>query len=522
MTPLDWTIIVAYLAGMIALSMYLGRGQASEDDYFVGGRSLKWWAVGLSVMATQTSAISFISVPAFVALREGGGLTWLQYELAVPLAMIAAMVLLSFFRKLELISIYAYLEQRFGPSVRTLLSAVFLLSRGLAVGVMTYATGIVLSVFLGLPLWVTILVIGGVTVVYDFLGGMTAVVYSDVIQMGVLVLGVGVCVWYAADLAGGVGALFAAFPAERATAFDPSTGLGDGGAVPFWGFLIGGFFLYVSYYATDQSQAQRALSTASESATRTSLILNGVARFPLTMLYIALGIAAFAAYQADPVLRESIPAERLDYLVPQFVLLHLPPGLRAVLFAALISAAMSSLDSALNSLSAATMQDFLEDRLPASANRFTWSRITTVIWGAIVVGFAFVVGGIDATVIESINRIGSTFYGPILAAFAVGLLTRRATTRGVWLGIVAGVGVNVFLWLQVPSVHWMWWNLIGLVVAVVGTLVGSLGDRPKDAATLDATTLSWAGLVAREKPWRWAYLGLIAYFFIILAIVLVL
>ncbi|MEL6612989.1 MAG: sodium:proline symporter, partial [Bacteroidota bacterium] len=127
MTPLDWTIIVAYLAGMIALSMYLGRGQASEDDYFVGGRSLKWWAVGLSVMATQTSAISFISVPAFVALREGGGLTWLQYELAVPLAMIAAMVLLSFFRKLELISIYAYLEQRFGPSVRTLLSAVFLL-----------------------------------------------------------------------------------------------------------------------------------------------------------------------------------------------------------------------------------------------------------------------------------------------------------------------------------------------------------------------------------------------------------
>ena len=136
MNSLDWSIIITYLCAMIGLSIFLGRNQSNEEDYFVGGRKLSWWAVGISTMATQTSAISFISIPAFVALREGGGLTWLQYELAVPLAIILVMVfLIPFFRKLQLVSVYEYLEWRFGPSVRYLVSGVFLVSRGLATGV---------------------------------------------------------------------------------------------------------------------------------------------------------------------------------------------------------------------------------------------------------------------------------------------------------------------------------------------------------------------------------------------------
>ncbi len=143
MNSLDWFIIVIYLFGMIGLSVYLGRGQSNEEDYFVGGRKLSWWSVGISTMATQTSAISFISIPAFVALKEGGGLTWLQYELAVPLAIILVMVfLIPFFRRLKLVSVYEYLEWRFGPSVRYLVSGVFLVSRGLATGVGVYASAI--------------------------------------------------------------------------------------------------------------------------------------------------------------------------------------------------------------------------------------------------------------------------------------------------------------------------------------------------------------------------------------------
>src|SRR5210317_1546434 len=203
MNSFDWFIIIAYLCSMIGLSIYLGKGQSNEEDYFVGGRKLSWWAVGLSTMATQTSAISFISIPAFVALKEGGGLTWLQYELAVPLAIILVMAfLIPFFRRLKLVSVYEYLEWRFGSSVRYLVSGVFLVSRGLATGVGVYASGIVLAVCLEIPLWSTILIIGVVTVIYDTIGGITAVVYSDVIQMVVLLSGIITCIVFAAGIVG--------------------------------------------------------------------------------------------------------------------------------------------------------------------------------------------------------------------------------------------------------------------------------------------------------------------------------
>jgi SSS family solute:Na+ symporter len=197
----DWFVISAYMCAMIGLSVWIGRGQSSNEDYFVGGRNLPWWAVGLSTMATQTSAISFISIPAFVALKSGGGLTWLQYELAVPLAIILVMAfLIPFFRRLKLISVYGYLEERFDPSVRSLVSLIFLISRGLGSGVGVYASAIVLAVCLGVPLWATILIIGVVTIIYDTIGGISAVVYSDVIQMAILVSGIILCIAYAAGI----------------------------------------------------------------------------------------------------------------------------------------------------------------------------------------------------------------------------------------------------------------------------------------------------------------------------------
>ncbi len=198
MNTLDWTVIGFYMAGMIVLSVRMGRGQESQEDYYVGGRDLPWWAVGVSTTATQSSSVSFISVPAFVALVQGGGLTWLQYEVAVPLAMIFIMIfLLPLFRKLELISVYEYLELRFGSGTRSFLSAVFLFSRGLGTGVGVYASAIPISVALGLDLSVTILAIGIITLIYDTIGGMKAVVYSDVLQMVILLAGIGLCIGYA-------------------------------------------------------------------------------------------------------------------------------------------------------------------------------------------------------------------------------------------------------------------------------------------------------------------------------------
>ena len=316
MNILDWSIITVYLMGMIGLSVFLGRKQSNQEDYYVGGRNLPWWAVGISTMATQTSAISFISVPAFVALAPLGGLTLLQYEMSVPLAMIVVMAfLLPFFRKLELVSVYEYLEMRYGPSVRYLVSTVFLISRALATGVGVYAIAIVLSVCLNTPLWLNILIIGIVTIIYDTIGGMAAVVYSDVIQMVILLNGVVLCIIYAAKSVGGFEVILTSFPAERCKTIDLST---------FWGFLIGGFFLYISYYGTDQSQVQRELSAPSADDTRKSLLFNGFARFPLTICYIIMGVAVGAVFAHFPDLRDAVPADHLDYLVPQFILLHIP------------------------------------------------------------------------------------------------------------------------------------------------------------------------------------------------------
>ncbi len=522
MNALDWVIIVIYLLGMIGLSVYLGRGQSNEEDYFVGGRKLSWWSVGISTMATQTSAISFISIPAFVALKEGGGLTWLQYELAVPLAIILVMVfLIPFFRRLKLVSVYEYLEWRFGPSVRYLVSGVFLVSRGLATGVGVYASGIVLAVCLGIPLWLTILIIGVVTVIYDTIGGITAVVYSDVIQMVVLLSGIVVCIIYAADIVGGLDDVWASFPASRRIAIDPSFGLaGAGASVPFWPFLFGGIFLYTSYYGTDQSQVQRELSAASTADTKKSLLLNGFARFPLTVLYVLLGMVMLAVYEYSPDLNSSVPYNKPDYLVPQFILLYLPQGLRALIFASLMSAAMSSLDSALNSLSASTVHDFIAPRLKNKDRLLLISKLTTVGWGMLITGFAFLVGSISGTVIESINKIGSAFFGPILAAFVVGVLSRRATAGSVTAGILSGVGFNLLLWLIMTGVYWMWWNLSGFLIAVGVSFFVARTDRSPRSDDISRYVLRGADLLKEERRWLPAYALLLLYFLLILTILL--
>jgi SSS family solute:Na+ symporter len=521
MNGLDWFIIIVYVCAMIGLSVWIGRSQASHEDYFVGGRNLPWWAVGLSTMATQTSAISFISIPAFVALKSGGGLTWLQYELAVPLAMILVMAfLIPFFRKLKLISVYGYLENRFNPSVRNLVSMIFLISRGLGTGVGVYASAIVLSVCMGIPLWATILIIGVVTIIYDTIGGITAVVYSDVIQMVILISGVILCIAYAAAIVGGFDDIWNTFPLARRNAIDPSVGLGDSSGVPFWAFLIGGIFLYTSYYGTDQSQVQRELSASTTGDTKKSLVLNGLARFPLTLLYVFLGMAVYAVYVQSPELIQSIPQDKPDYMVPQFITTYLPPGLRGLLFASLLAAAMSSLDSALNSLSAATVQDFIKQRLKNPARILLYSKITTIGWGVVITGFAFVVGRISDTVIEGINKIGSAFYGPILATFMVGVLSKKANAGGVFVGIIAGVACNLILWLAFPNVYWMWWNVFGFLVTVAVSLAVSHFLKSIIKKDISPYVLRRTHFFKEERSWLPAYGMLILYFLILLAVLL--
>jgi len=518
---LDWLVIIIYFAGLIYMSVKLGEGQENQEDYYVGGRDLPWWAIGLSTMATQTSAISFISIPAFVALRKGGGLRWLQYELAVPLAMIFIMVFfIPFFRQLKLVSVYKYLEDRFSPATRYFLSGVFLLSRGIGTAFGLYAAAIVLSVCFNLHMVVTIFIIGIVTLIYDTIGGMKAVVYSDVVQMGILVVGIFLCCFYALKDVGGIKEALQLFPREQLVCLDFKSGF-NGDEFPFWAFLIGGFFLYSSYYGCDQSQTQRELSAPTIDDTKKSLFFNGFFRFPLTILYILMGILVGAYFVKNADFAGMMTGKKDDFLLPIFIMTKIPHGIKALIFSAMLAAAMSSLDSSINSLSAASMRDFLEKFIDFGDDhkKYLWySKAATVFWGLAITIIALFVGRMGETIVEAINKVGSAFYGPILAAFLLGVAFRKVNSTGVIAGITVGVLFNVFLWKTQPQISFMWWNAIGCGITVIVAVILSL-IKPETKTEKIKHLIIWdSPHTANEKAWIPKYLTLVVYFFIMLLI----
>ncbi len=481
MTALDWIIVAAYMAGVVGMGFWVGRRQATHEDYFLAGRSMGAAVVAGSILATQASAISMIGAPAFVALAPGGGLRWLQYELAVPLAMaaIGVVILPPLFRG-GYVTLYEYIQERFGDGPRRALALLFLLSRGLAAGVALYAAGVVLSTCLGLALVPTMLLMGAVTLLYTAVGGIRADIYSDILQLFVLLGATGAAVvWLVIHTGVWVPGPDLVDPARLRTLDFGAPLAGAAGRYGFWPMLLGGLFLYVSYYGCDQSQAQRLLSAPDPGTTRRALLLNGVLRFPFVLLYCWMGLLLAVFLGMRPDFAAAIPADRPDFLVPTFVVHHLPAGLTGLVVAGLFAAAMSSLDSAYNSLSAVTQIDLL--RRPRERITVASSRLWTVLWGTACAAAAVAFSASKATAIELVNMVGSVFYGPLLGVFLLGILTRRVGAGGAVAGLAAGLAVNLALWRGAPALSWLWWNLAGCVVtAAVGALWrGRRDDRER-------------------------------------------
>lgn len=519
MTFLDWAIIISYAIGLLVFGWWLGRKQKNTRDYYLAGRNVNWFPIALSTMATQLSAISFISAPAFVALRPGGGMIWLGYELAVPLAMLFLMAFyFPLLHSMNVISVYEYLERRFDVRVRVLISLIFQASRGLATGVATYAAAIVLSATLSQPLWLTICLVGGVALAYELMGGIHVDIMSDAIQMIVLMAGIIICGVVGLHLVGGWDGVVDSLDTVRFKAIDfASFGFDKDTVYGFWPLFIGGFFLYVSYYGCDQSQVQRELATRNLDDCKKSLLLNGLFRFPVVLAYCMVGLIIGAFVVKNPEFLSRVPEGRIDYVVPAFVVNYMPAGIVGLIFVAVMSAAMSSLDSAINSLSATTLEDIYKNifKKPMSQKKeMMLSKVFTLFWGMICVGFAFYVENISKTVIEAINKIGSAFFGPIAAVFFLGLFISRAGAISVIVGLLFGVTVNLSLWLFFPSVSWLWWNAIGFIdTMVVCYLVSLFCASPETVEPIK---------VPREKKkWKIWY-GLLCIYTIILIVFLTL
>ena len=485
MNWLDYAIIIVYSFAFIGLG-YFFKDNKSSKDYFLGGKNMGWFPLTLSTMATQLSAISFISAPAFVGLAAGGGLKWLTFELSVPLAMIFIMlVIVPPLYRSGIVSIYEYVENRFATSTRMILSIVFQISRALSTGVMVYTIAIILQAVLDVSFHWTILIISIITLIYSFQGGMKAVIWGDTIQMLILFGGLIICLFYGFELVKASGGLANGFDPERLKVIDFSKMGIKGDEFGFWPMVLGGFFLYASYYGCDQTQAQRLLSARNEKTIRSLLLANGVLRFPVVMVYCTMGLFVGALVTSTPDFLTSIadmtqkhfPQEfsesglKPDLMIPVFIVKYLPHGLIGILIIGIFSAAMSTLSSTINSLSAVSMEDIFnrgKKRTSLSNEKYMkYSKSFVLFWGVVCITAAYLFGGSESTVIEIINLIGSLFYGPILATFVLAMLSKRVNYVGMNAGIIVALGINLLIKTLFDNIFWIWYNFTGMVIAVV-------------------------------------------------------
>lgn len=518
MRRLDLLIVVASLVGLILLAGWLARRQRDAADYYLGGHRLAAWVLGVSLAANQVSAISLVGAPAFVALRQGGGLTWLQYELAVPLAM-AALVLwgVPLLRGARGANVYAAIEDRLGAGARRLLASFFLLGRGLGTGVILYASALVVAALTAWPLTASLWIVAVVAAIYTTLGGLVADVISDLLQFGLLWGGTLLATAVLAVRLAGEGSLLALVEDARLVPLElAGHGLGDGATFALWPMLFGGFFLYLAYYGCDQTQAQRILAASSADAARKALFLAAVLRFPLVLTYCAFGVLLAAFLTAEPAFAARLAGKPPDALVPEFVVAYLPVGLLGIAVAGFLAAALSSIDSALNSMSAVTLEELFPARSELAGRvRVLWARFGTLAWGAWAALAGWWLSASGETVIETINRVGSVLYGPMLALFLLAWRSKRADGRSAVAGGLAGVAVNLLLAYAAPGVSWLWWNVAGCLVAV---LIGHLGGRRAGASSSgEGTGVGGSLAPVAESARRLAWL-LVAEFVAILAL----
>ncbi len=318
MSSLDWTVFLVYLIGIVGFGLWVGRGNLRIDDFFLAGREMRWWAVGLSVMATQISAITFIGT---TGQGYNDGMRFLVMYFGLPFAMVVLCVtVVPFFYRARVFTAYEYLEKRFDGPTRTLTSLLFLCSRGLSVGVTLYAPSLVLSVILGWSENATILLMGGTTIVYVMYGGNKSVIWTDVVQMGIVWFGIllclGIAVSHISESFGIRNALALAQATGRLEIMDTSPSLSK--PYTLWSGLVGGLFLMLSYFGCDQSQVQRYLSGSSLTQSRLSLLFNAFLKVPMQFLILLTGVLVFVFYhfQAPPLLWNKVELARLERGAP--------------------------------------------------------------------------------------------------------------------------------------------------------------------------------------------------------------
>jgi len=473
--PLDLAVLLLYLLGVTAWGAWLGRNQKGGTDYFLGNRDLPWGAVMLSVVATETSTLTFLSIPGVAYMGTFGFLQLTFGDLAGRVAVSA--ILLPVYYRGELSTAYELLQTRYGIGVRRFTSAIFMVTRLLADSVRLFATAIPLALITGWPYPVSIAVIGVLTLVYTYVGGIKAVVWVDALQMGLYMVGAVVAIaMLQALVPGGWGEILSSGSAAgKMAVLDFSFDL----ALPytFWSGLVGGAFLTMGSHGTDQLLVQRLLTCRNLKASQRALVGSAFGVMVQFVLFLAVGLGLWVFY-------EGRAFERSDEIFALFIVQQLPPGVTGLLVAGVFAAAMSSLSSSINSLASASAYDFWAPARGAEedeARILRAGKIFTLIWALLLVGGAvlFIPLSRGTAAVEVALGIASAVYGGLIGAFALGIFSPRSDQRSVSLGIVAGIGVVMVIWLTMPErVAWPWFAVIGTAVTY---LVGAALGRERQA-----------------------------------------
>lgn len=493
---LDLIVIVAYLVLSLGIGLWMSGRQRSNDDYFLGGRELPWWAISLSVVATETSALTVISVPTVAYL---GSLTYLQLALGYLIGrIVVAFVLLPRYAAGRLTTAYGYLGQRFGRGMQGTASVAFLLTRLLADGVRMFAAAIPVKVILagfGIDVsffWI-IVVLSLVTVAYTFLGGIRAVVWTDVMQMALYMVG-------------GIVALAVIGPQLPAGFWDAAVAQGKTRLLDFasdpvsepYAFLtavVGGALLSMASHGVDQIIVQRLLSCRTVRDGQKALIFSAVIVAVQFALFLVVGLFLWGYYGgASPA---QLGLQTGDEIFPRFIVEGLPAGVSGLLLAGILAAAMSTLSSSLSALSSSTVIDLVQklSRRELTAQQgIRLSRMTTLGWGLVFIVFANLFTSTDDPVVELGLSVAGITYGGLLGAFALGMFVPRARQGDAIAGFAVAVVVMGSLFLFAPDVvGFTWYTAIGLVITMVlGSLLALRHRTPVRRESPDGAARSGA------------------------------
>jgi SSS family transporter len=460
MSSLDFLVVGVYLALTVIIGLLSGKGQKTGLAYFLADRSMHWFPASVTMTAVSISAITFVGMPGQAFKSDW---TFLQLYLLIPLAAwVVCRVFLPHYNRLRVVTAYQYLETRFDVATRKWTSALFQVILCGSTGVVICAPSIMLAEVTGFSVVVSVLIVGAVTTLYTVLGGVRAVIYTDLLQAALSMVGWAIVVVFIVRALpdGLLGAWQLAAEHNKLHFFDFT--LDPHVPATFWASMTAMFFTHLALAGVNHTQVQKFLTVASLEGGQRAILLHGVMQLGVYFAFFGLGTLLYVFYQAYPArLPEGIGADRV---LPAFIMRELPNGLRGLLVTAVFAAAMSTISSAINSLASATVVDFLESRRKTT---IVEAKLVAALWGGIVVGAALLAWRLGS-ILELIVKVNSYFYGCLLGVFLLGMLTKKADGRGARLGLLASMAAVLFCAVWRPSL-WIWFGGIGcLVCCAVG------------------------------------------------------